>query len=241
MAGCAKTPCANSSTAAERADWVTLMGRRHVIPLDNGSAVAVKRDVRRFEIEANAKAFAEAFHAAMMDPNTNFGLIKIDRLPQNVGKPFHVGERFQGRYQLDLALDDGLRGEIEKLVEDASDTPGGQDVLCSIESSLLSDYGEITLIELAPPEGQPFRIRYEYLSGSPIAGSSTFVVEPVDATHCRFVEIFQYQEISSASAAFFSAVGLKAHNGVVTAQVAEAIKRVPGAKVLSSDIPYEKQ
>ena len=213
--------------------------QRAKLALDPTRAITIKRDVHNLDVGCPAAAFAEAFHATMRDPAREFGLIRVVRTKDETGQPFRMGARFQGQYQIDDALradhEKGWLDWIERHVPDAIDALGLDPLLRTIEDAMTSDYGVITRFDLAP--GSPeLAMTYEYLEGSPIAGSSTFMVTPLGASTCRFTQIFEYQELHADFVLFFATGGLKLHDQVVWAQVTQSAALL-GAKVLASDIP----
>ncbi|MCA9632427.1 MAG: hypothetical protein KC766_32465 [Myxococcales bacterium] len=231
------------------------MKNMEVLPLDPKSGTSIKRDVHNIVIDADAGEVARAFNDVMIDTSRHFGLIKLQRMRANEGKPFSVGERFQGQYTLTLAKDEWPKF-WRNVFEDLYENDKIQVVICEIQNSMLSDYGELTLLELDPKPGEPYRMQYRYLghsspkSGSPIAGSSMFVVTPIVdmkelnalgvSKASRLTQIFEYQEQTEFFTYFFSAGGLKLHNQVVYSQAKQAAELI-GAKIIDSDIPKEYQ
>jgi hypothetical protein len=215
------------------------LSRRAPLPLDPSAAIAIKRDVHEFEVDADADVFAAAFAEVMTDPQAMFGLIRIRRPGARMGAAFAVGERFQGCFSLEQALLGalarpglrGLRAPVERLLR----TPAAARVVDWIEDTMLSDYGEIVDITR---DGDGHRLRYRYLDGTPIAGSSVFLVEPLGAGRCRVRQIFEYQEINAIALGTFQRFGLKYHDQVVHMQIQTAAERC-GARVLRGTIPME--
>ncbi len=224
------------TTADAREKWEADLDRRTELPLDATRDITIKRDVHTIVVAADAAKLAGAFHDVMRDPARHFGLIRVDRKQANIGKPFQMGERFQGRYELDEALKKNLAPWEKKVFGDLVDDPGVRALLCTIENQATSDYGVIAKLDLAPKDGQEYVLSYHYLSGSPIAGSSTFVIKPVALGTSSLTQTFEYQEQSASFADFFTTGGLKLHNQVVYSQVSQAAE-VLGAKIVSSDIP----
>ncbi len=229
-------PMASTHQAAQ---WEQELDARPVLGLDPKGGITIKRDVHNVVISASAVKVADAFGRVMRDPNRRFGLIRVDRKRAKVGQPFALDERFQGRYELDDALQAKIKaGWLKKVFADATDSDDVQCSIRKIENQLTSDYGRISRLELTPPEGGDFVLAYEYLQGSPIAGSTTFTVTPLDKDKSRLTQIFVYQEQSAAFVSFFGAGGLKLHNQVVLAQATQAAELL-GAKIVESDIPAE--
>src|SRR5690606_22463622 len=125
-----------------------------------------------------------------------------------------------GHYSIPLAAEE-LPKFWRNLFKDLYEHEAIQTITCEIENGLTSDYGEITLLDLDPAPGQPYRMQYKYLgvkdpqSGSPISGSSMFLVTPIVDVHeldalgvskaCTLTQIFEYQEQTDFMAYFFSA------------------------------------
>jgi hypothetical protein len=240
--------CPDSQSAADQKKWASEIAQRHILPLRADDEITIKRDVHNVFVNADAATFAHAFHDVMRDPDSRFGLIRVDRLPGNVGRPFHIGEKFQGRYSLEQAVANQLSAKFRKVFGELVEDEAIQEWLCRIENERTSDYGQITRLELAPAPGEPHVLKYEYLEGSPIAGSSTFLVRDVTAAEelarlgvdkaSRLEQVFEYQEQTSSFANFFSQGGLKLHNQVVWSQAEQSAAR-SGARILESDIPPE--
>ena len=218
--------------------WEAQLERRVELRLNPSSTITIKRDVHNIEIDVEAGRFADAFHQVLRDPNRRFGLIRVDRERRNRDKPFHIGERFQGRYELDEAIRQNFRGWGRTFFGNLVNIPEVKEWLCRIENEATSDYGVIARLEMSPPAGEPYVLEYHYLDGSPIAGSSTFIVAPLGPSRCRLTQVFEYQELTLTFATFFSAGGLKLHDQVVMSQATQAAALV-GGHVLTSDIPPE--
>jgi len=233
--GCPRT------TADAREKWEADLDHRTELSLDATRDITIKRDVHTIVVGADAAKLAGAFHDVMRDPARHFGLIRVDRKQANIGKPFQMGERFQGRYELDEAVKKNLAPWEKKVFGELVDDPGVRALLCAIENQATSDYGVIAKLDLAPKDGLEYVLSYHYLSGSPIAGSSTFVVRPGPTPGTSsLTQIFEYQEQSASFANFFSTGGLKLHNQVVYSQVSQSAELI-GAKIVSSDIPAAYQ
>lgn len=199
--------------------------RRAPLPVDAGRAIAVKRDVHDFILDAGAADVARAFREVVTDPASRFGLIRVVRPPERVGQPFAVGERFQGCFSLARAL--GAAGGLAR-------APGLRALAALVEDLMLSNYAEVVAID-EDPQAQRFRLEYRYLEGTPIAGRSIFTIEPhADGTRVR--QIFEYQEVNGVALGTFQRFGLKYHDQVVQMEVEQAAARA-GARVLSSTIP----
>lgn len=227
-------------TDQQRSIWEQQLAQRQRLPLEPQRSMSIKRDVHTLRIAAEAGTFAQAFHQVMTDPERRFGLIRVERMQSNLGRPFQVGERFQGRYDLQDATKEQLPEQWRRLFGALVQHEFVQQWLCEIENAHTSDYGMIDMVELHPLMGQPYILQYSYLAGSPIAGSSTFMVTPIDAQTCQLTQIFEYQEQSISFATFFAAGGLKLHNQVVYSQAMQAAQHI-GARILDTDIPAAYQ
>ena len=237
--GCRPSGCPGPHASADsRSQWEAALDGRKELVLDGKRDITIKRDVRNIVVSADADKVAQAFHEVMRDPKRRFGLIRVDRKEANIGKPFSVGERFQGRYELDAAIRQNLEPWEKKMFGDFASDPGVRSFLCDIENQNTSDYGMIAALNLTPKAGEDFVLAYRYLEGSPIAGSSTFVITQVSPGSSKITQIFEYQELTAAFALFFSSGGLKLHNQVVYNQAAQAAE-ILGAKILSTDLPEE--
>lgn len=220
--------CYPPRSAAEKLrKWEERLQERRILQLDSESEISIKRDVHSVDVDADANVLATGFHRTMTDPAKHFGLIHVMRPEAEVGRPFALGQRFQGRYALEDLFH--LRG------------PFWDSLLRVFENLSTSDYGEIAELELEPGPGEDCRMTYRYLEGSPIAGSSAFVVHALAPGRSRLTQIFVYQEQSADFVSFFSTQGLKLHNQVVYSQALQSAEAV-GAHILSTDIPdsYQK-
>jgi len=208
---------------SSQAHWESELDKKTVLHLNPKSHVTIKRDVHNVYIRADAAAFANAFQSTLMDSSKRFGFIHIMRKQANIDRPFTKGERFQGRYSVEDAL---------KLVDHQ------HDIVRLFEDHFTSDYGIISELEVHPPPGGEYRIAYQYIEGSPIAGSSTWIIQQdqVEKDLCRFTQIFEYQELQISFALFFGTLGLKLHDQVVWSQVKQSADSI-GAKVVRTDIP----
>src|SRR6266568_4067847 len=149
-------------------EGVRRLTERAAQPVDPTKPIAVKRDVHEFVVDVDAASFARAFRAVVTDPESTFGLIRVKRPAERMGRDFTVGERFQGCFSLERAalarVPAAARPLAERLLGKAAR------LITWLEDALLSNYAEIVAIEEA-------RLEYRYLDGTPIAGSSTFTIE----------------------------------------------------------------
>jgi hypothetical protein len=195
------------------------LSTRRVLRSDERRAVAVKRNVHEFVIDAPAKAFAAAFHAVLTEPDARFGRIEVRRAPDRRGQPFVVGERFHGCFSLAASFP-RFAAALAKL--------GLAGAATRVEDALFSDYSEIaTLVET----DHAFTASYVYLAGSPIAGESRFTVTPLSPTRCRLDAVFTYQEISVVAVLALHLFAAKLHDDVVRDQVHRAAARAGGTVV----------
>jgi hypothetical protein len=213
------------------ARWERRLDARRVLELDPSSPIAIKRDVHTFDVDAPPDAFVDAFHRVLMDPDRRFGLVRVMRKRARLGKPFEVGERFQGRFTT------GVRYPLLARFAPAA----AEAVLWPLESELTSDFGEITQLKLqiSPQELEPqYRLEYRYLEGSYIAGSSAYVVQPVPGGggRCRVSHVFEYQEIRMRYVLWLGTSVMRMHSQVVYSQVRQAADRL-GARILVTDVP----
>jgi hypothetical protein len=218
------------------------LAARTPLRLDPDDAIAIKRDVHELEVGCDAARFTRAFRDVVIDATSSFGLIRIRRPEARMGRDFELGERFQGCFSLERAVLGALerRGltRAQRVAAAVLARPAAARLVTWIEDQMLSDYAEIEELVLDPPPGEPFRLRYRYLDGTPIAGSSVFVVEPLAGDRCRVRQIFEYQEIGGLALGSFQRFGLKYHDQVVHMQIHQAAQRA-GAAVLRSTIPAD--
>ncbi len=239
--------CPTSVKPEQQGKWEAALVAKRELPLKPSADIAIKRDVHDIFVSADAATLAHAFHDVMRNPQGRFGLIRVDRLPANVGKPFTVGEKFQGRYSIEGAIKAELPARLQRLFGEFVDDDEIADFLCRIENEQTSDFGIIARLELNPPPGEPHVLEYRYLTGSPIAGSSTFMVTEASASDlarlgvsvaAKLTQVFVYQEQSGSFAKFFTRGGLKLHNQVVMSQAQQSAV-LAGGTILESDIPKE--
>jgi hypothetical protein len=181
------------------------MARRVPLPLDPARAFAIKRNVHEWVIGAGAQRFAEAFAAVLQEPRARFGAIEVQRMPGRDGQPFAAGERFAGCVKLP-------HFPLSRWLED----------------NLFSDYAEIV-------EVLPLRVVYRYLSGCPMAGTSTFEITPLPGDRCRLRVIFEHQEVGGLAVTVLHRFGIRMHDRVTQAQVEAAAVRL-SAPILSTTL-----
>ncbi len=216
LAGCGRDACPSAISPTHADEWGSAMAQRTLLTVDPERPISIKRDVHYFDVSVSAEKFTRAFHQTMIDPERRFGLIRIDRDPHDVRQPFKLHERFQGRYVLP-----------------SSDADAG--LVCRIENAATSDYGEIVLLQLDENAEHRYYMRYAYLSGSPMAGSSTFEVQSINDGACRVTQTFLYQELNVLSANLFSLGVLKLHDQVVYSQIAQSAAQA-GGQITATDL-----
>jgi hypothetical protein len=247
-AGCGGHACPSSSSPGDVARWAAELRAREPLRLDYGAGISVKRDMQEVVVDVEASQLAAAFQAVMSDPARRFGLIRVDRLPEDANRPFRAGDKFQGRYQLEAAAQAELRGHLQKWFGDLAQSDDVERLLCAIENQHTSDFGQIRTLEMSPAPGKPYVLEYVYLAGSPIAGSSTFWISDVGdadllARHgvtraALLRQVFEYQEQSGSFASFFTRGGLRLHDQVVFSQ-AQQSAAAAGGRILETTIPAE--
>jgi hypothetical protein len=222
---------------------VQRLAKRERLPASPDKSIAIKRDVHEFIVDTDANSFAAAFRQVMTDPEGMFGLIRVKRAADRLGRAFEPGERFQGCYSITGALYQATargwrRRVLRPVVALILRAPPVRWLVTQIEDAVLSDYAIIDELVLDPPPGQPHTLKYSYLVGTPIGGSSRFLVEAIGERRCRVTQIFEYQEVNAVALATFQRFGLKMHDQVVHMQIHKAAERA-GARVLSGTIPVE--
>jgi hypothetical protein len=212
------------------------LARRERLPVDPRRSIAVKRDVHEFVVATDPDRFAAAFAEVMRDPAGSFGLIRVKRPADRQGEDFQQGERFQGCYSLAAALIGRDPGRGRRALGWLLARAPLRWVVTRIEDAMLSDYAIIDELVLQPEASQLHQLRYSYLEGTPIRGSSTFTIGAEAGGRCRVTQIFEYQEVNAIALATFQRMGLKMHDQVVHTQIHRAAARA-GALVVSGTIP----
>jgi len=217
---------------------VAKLAERTSLPVDPARSIAIKRDVHELVVEADVARFAQCFAQVMIDPAATFGLIRVKRPQPRIGHDFHVGERFQGCYSIEGALLKTVSGRPRSLLAWALGTAPIRWALSQVEDALLSDYAEIAEMVLEPDlsRGEIHTLKYCYLEGTPIAGSSRFSIESLGKDRCKVTQIFEYQEVNGIALATFQRFGLKMHDQVVYLQIAKAAA-LAGAPLPEGTIP----
>jgi len=203
---------------------VAKLDQRASLPVNPSRSIAIKRDVHEFVVEADVARFAASFKQVMTDPDGTFGLIRVKRPEPRMGRDFDVGERFQGCYSIESALLKAVDGAPRAMLAWALGVGPIRWALARLEDALLSDYAEIAEMVLEPDlsRGEIHTLKYCYLEGTPIAGSSRFSIESLGAGRCLVTQIFEYQEVNGLALATFQRFGLKLHDQVVYLQIAKA-------------------
>src|SRR5687768_6847678 len=102
--------------------------------------------------------------AASMSPRAARHTARVAPLtlePGRAGKPFVVGERFQGCFGLAQGIAARVPAPLRPLARAVLAAARG--LTTFVEDVFLSDYAEIVGIELAPAPGAPYRLEYRYL------------------------------------------------------------------------------
>jgi hypothetical protein len=215
------------------------LGRRALLPVDPRRSIAIKRDVHEYVVDAEPAPLARAFREVLTDPVGTFGLIRVKRPAERLGRQFVAGERFQGCYSLGAALLRLAHGRrVRQFVAWLLGTRPLRWLLTLVEDALLSDYAVIEELVLEPPPGAVHTIKYSYLDGTPIAGSSRFSIEPLGDGRSLVTQVFEYQEVNSIALGTFQRFGLKMHDQVVHMQVCKAAARA-GAPAPTGTIPAQ--
>jgi hypothetical protein len=207
---------------------VRRLAHRRRLALDPSRSIAIKRGVHEFEIEAEAARFAQALWEVMVEPDVAFGLVEVARAPERVGQAFTVGERFLGCIRLARLAErwQGRRPVLARVVGLLARTRLAR----WLEENVLCDFAEITAIDDAA-----HRVTYDYLSGNPMAGASTFEVLPLGPRRCRFRAVFHYQERHALGISVLNRFGIAMHDEVTHAQVVRAATRLR-ARVSASTV-----
>lgn len=190
---------------------------RPVLPLDPRRAIAIKRDVQHVDVDAPAIDLARALAAALAEPGARFGHIRVLRSFDAIGRPFALGERFQGAFDLAHAV---ARHEHV--------APSLSRALRLVEDLAFSDYAVVTELDVegAARPGGASRLTYQYLEGTPIAGSFSMECHATGASGCRVTATTVYQEVNLASLVAFGTVVLPMHNEVFFEAVQKAAARL---------------
>jgi hypothetical protein len=209
------------------------LSARGRLPVEPARSIAVKRDVHEFVVETTPEKFAGAFKEVMTNPEGMFGLIRVKRPAERLGRDFSIGERFQGCYSIAGALLQGRSRWAGRVLSWLLALPPLRWLIRAVEDAMLSDYAVIDELVLA---GGDYRLKYSYLDGTPIRGCSRFEIEAAGEGRCRVTQIFEYQEINAIALGTFQRFGLKMHDQVVHMQIHQAAARAGGA-VVSGTIP----
>jgi hypothetical protein len=210
---------------------------KHTAP-KNG--IAIKREAHVFDVDADASAFAHAFQDVLRDPGATFGVVRIKRIAECVGRDFVEGERFQGGFSIRAAVESSaMPARLKAAMTRLLDHPLAASAIERLEEAFLSDYGELEQVLLEPDasRGEVHTVSYRYLEGTPLAGSTTYTVEPLPSGGCRVTQIFRYQEVNSIALNTFQRFGIKYHDAAVYWQIRCAADRIDARVTKSSVIP----
>jgi hypothetical protein len=206
---------------------------RTVLPFDPGSGIAIKREVHEIVVAAPARPFIDSLTQVLLDPERRYGLIRVMFPPGLAAGELRPGVRFQGRYELELAAGE-IDGPLRRPLQLLCGAPWVRAALGRVGDAVISNYAELTELQLDP--APVARMKYVYLRGTPIAGSSTYLIRPLADEMCCFTQVFEYQEINRLAHATFGTFGLRHHDRAVYAQVHHAARRL-GARVVSTTLP----
>ncbi len=208
----------------------TLADRR-ALPVDRTAWRPARREVVRFTVAAPPADVARALEDTLTEPGAAFGLIRVRRQAARVGRPFEVGERFQGCFSLADAVREGLDalGLRATVLDRALDSSRARALFDRVEAAGFSDFGELTEAVRAPPPGAPWRFSYRYLEGTPLAGRSVYEIT-AHGDGARMVHEFEYQEVDAMALLAVQCAALREHVRTVEAQVERAAARL-GADV----------
>jgi hypothetical protein len=212
------------------------LAARAPLAIDPARGVAIKRTEHELVIDTDAATFARALRDVLREPDAAFGLIDVKRAPDRAGHDFVVGERFTGCVRLARTAARWRRQRRHALLAPLASALARTRVGAALEDAFLSDFAEIVALEFEPPPGAPYRVVYRYLDGSPMAGASTFLVEPLGPARCCFRARFEWQERGGAAITALHRFGIAMHDEVTALQAARAAERV-GARIVSSTIP----
>jgi hypothetical protein len=211
------------------------LDRREPLAVDAARPFAIKRSVHELEIGAGAADFAAALREVLRDPGARFGLIDVKRAAERESSDFAVGERFHGCVRLERVA--ARLGPRHPALARLLSALGRSRLGAWLEDNAMSDYAEVVSARLEPDlaAGEPFEVVYRYLRGTPLAGQSTFLVEPLTPTRCRFRVIFEFQEVGGLAITVLHRFGLQMHDQVTAIQARLAAARI-GAEILSNTI-----
>jgi hypothetical protein len=201
--------------------------------IDAARAAAIKRNVHELDLDVDACRFARALGDVMRDPRAQFGLVRLRRARDRVGRDFARGERFEGCFSVRAAAAawgaPRWLGRVLALAERAG-------ALAWFEQRFAADHSEITQLALDPDDDGVRRVAYRYLAGTPLAGESVYTIAPRGPRACRLEVAFTYQETTAAAVSLLHRFGIRQHDLAVRAQAELAAARAGGRVVASTII-----
>ncbi|HTM22076.1 MAG TPA: hypothetical protein VL172_16255 [Kofleriaceae bacterium] len=200
---------------------VRALARRTANPVRAGRGPAIKRHQHEIDVACPADRFAAALREVLIEPGAAFGLVRLRRAPDRVGRPFAAGERFHGCFDLERAA---AAAGAPSWLRRALAAAARRGLIAWLEQRIASDHGEIT-------ELTEHQVAYRYLAGTPIAGESRYTIRPLGRDACRVEQLFCWQERGPLAVALLHGFGVRAHDQVVLAQMQAAAARC-GAPLL---------
>jgi hypothetical protein len=204
------------------------LARRRPLAVAPARGVAIKRNVHEFVIGCDADRFAAAFADELGRDGARFGLVEVRRPEERAGRAFAPGERFHGCVRLAALADRWRRRRAHAIARGLCAALARTRLGAWLENAALSDYAEIVELE-------PRRVVYRYLAGTPMAGTSTFLVEPLDGARCRLTVIFEYQELGGLAISVLHRFGVQMHDEVTLEQARAACRRA-GAPLVATTV-----
>lgn len=172
------------------------VGHRRELTYDEGKA---REDTVEFVLDGvDATEFARRF-LGTKSRQSNFGPFELCRAPENAGRLFQVGERFEGRVHAEKVFAASLRRRgVPRQIRDVI-----EQVLGRVSPV---NYYEIKELDLEATADKPARGRYALLEGSPIAGHVEFTARDV-AGGCLVAQTLKYAPVGPAEALMMRLVG----------------------------------
>lgn len=177
-----------------------------------------KTDKVSFAIaDVSATRFAEAFLKAK-SRQANFGPFQLKRDPEGTTEDFRVGERFEGRLQVEKVWSaylgrHGVPPMVRRLMESI------------VGFSIPTCYYQIKELDLVATPVKPARGRYVLLKGSPIAGHIEFSAVDVPGG-CEVTQKLKYVPLGWGSADMMKLVGERLTRVVAYCEVEMTAKQL---------------